>query len=351
MRPRDPESRARRRSIGEGGARLRRAGCKSMETQTFMRKRLLPLNPLRAFEATARYLSVSRAASELNVTPGAVSHQIRVLEDELKVLLFDRTPGQLRLTRHGLALQPSISAAFDSIAEASAFVSRQQTGGNLSVTCGQALASYWLLPRLGNFAKFYPGIRLKLMASGDDRDVALTDGDISICYGDGDWPQHHVRLWAHTTLTPVCNPTILNTRPLREPKDLAEHTILHSDEGGDWHRWFSAAKAPTITGARHFSLSNTHLAIEAAMNGHGVALCESLVVRHLIEEGRLMMPFSLTIPSSSAFYIVCPNELRNSGQVRAFADWLTTEVSEREQAAAPKPKPKRKTQRRPRKQP
>ncbi|MCC6914882.1 MAG: LysR family transcriptional regulator [Rhodospirillaceae bacterium] len=300
-----------------------------MECQAFMRKRLLPLNPLRAFEATARYLSISRAASELNVTPGAVSHQIRVLEDELNVMLFERSPGQLKLTAHGLALQPSSSAAFDSIAEASAFVSRQKTGGDLSINCGQALASYWLLPRLSNFTKFYPSIRLKLGAVGDDAAVVPDVSDVTLSFGDGNWPQFYTRLWTHTVLVPVCSPTILNANPLRSPQDLANHTIIHSDAGGEWHRWLIAAHTPTTIGKRHFNLSNTHLAIEAAIHGHGVALCEVMTVAGLIEDGRLMTPFARTIPSQSSFYIVCKNELRNSAPVRAFSQWLAGELSEK----------------------
>lgn len=312
-----------------------------MKCEAFMRKRLLPLNPLRAFEATARYLSISRAANELNVTPGAVSHQIRVLEDELDVTLFERNPGQLKLTAHGLALQPSISAAFDSIAEASAFVSRQKTGGDLSVNCGQALASYWLLPRLSRFTKFYPSIRLKLAAVSDDVAVTPDANDLTISLGDGNWPQFFTRLWTHTVLVPVCSPTILNVKPLRTPQDLEHHTIIHSDAGGEWHRWLCAAHMPTTMGKGHFNISNTHLAIEAAIHGHGVALCEAITVASLVEEGRLITPFGRTIPSQSSFHIVCRNELRNSAPVRAFSQWLIGELSENpsamERSAAQRP--------------
>src|SRR3954470_9036918 len=145
-----------------------------------MRKRLPPLNPLRAFEATARYLSVSRAATELNVTPGAVSHQIRALEEALSVSLFHREGGHLRLTSYGVALQPPIAAAFDSIAEATTLLTRQKTEGELVVSCGPALASFWLIPHLGSFAERYPGIRFTLIASNDDRGFSSADVDVAI---------------------------------------------------------------------------------------------------------------------------------------------------------------------------
>jgi LysR family glycine cleavage system transcriptional activator len=315
-----------------------------------MRKRLPPLNPLRAFEATARYLSVSRAAAELNVTPGAVSHQIRALEEALKVSLFHRDAGRLRLSSHGSALHPAIATAFDSIAEASALLTRQKTEGDLVVSCVPALASFWLIPHLGGFAKRYPGIQLKLMASNDDADIASPDVDLCIRYGNGAWPDRHVQLWTQMMLFPVCSPTLVNAKPLRDVSDLLHHTILHGDDGREWQNWLSVARAPSISGVRSYNMSDAHLAIEAAIHGHGVALGDSITTSRLLAEGKLIAPFALKVPAPAAFYIVCRNELRNAPIVNAFTDWMASEIApgkripaqKRARTPAPKSKARKK---------
>jgi len=289
-----------------------------------MRKRLPPLNPLRAFEATARHLSVSRAAKELNVTPGAVSHQVRALEEALRVKLFRRTAGHLQLSSYGSAYHPAIAAAFDSIAEASALLTRQKTEGDLVVSCVQALASFWLIPRLGTFSERYPDIRLKLVAA---EEADPTEVDVAIRYGVGPWPGFHAQLWSHVELFPVCSPTLMNQKPLRSVSDLAAHTLLHGDEeGSEWQMWLSAARAPTMVGARYLKLSNWHLALEAAVHGHGITLGDNITASSLLDEGKLIMPFGITVPASGAFYIVCRNELRNAATLRAFTDWLNSEL-------------------------
>jgi len=301
-----------------------------------MRNRLPPLNPLRAFEATARYLSASRAANELHVTPGAVSHQIRALEDELKVKLFDRSGGHLRLTSYGSALQPSVAAAFDSIAEAVASLTRSKTEGELVISCEQALASFWLIPHLTSFAEAYPGVHLKLIASNDDRDVDSTDVDLCIRYGNGPWRNRHVQLWTHLVLFPVCSPTLANSKPLRNVQDLAHHTILHGDDGTEWQNWLSAAKAPPMIDTHQFSItSNWHVALEAATYGHGIALGDNITINRLLEEGRLIMPFDLTIPAPGSFYTICRNEMRNTPIVCAFTDWLSSEITEEKAGRLP----------------
>jgi len=303
-----------------------------------MRKRLPPLNPLRAFEATARHLSVSRAAKELNVTPGAVSHQVRALEEALRVKLFRRTAGHLQLSSHGSAYHPAIAAAFDSIAEASALLTRQKTEGDLVVSCVQALASFWLIPRLGSFAERYPDIRLKLVAA-EEADPA--EVDVAIRYGSGPWPGFHAQMWSQVELFPVCSPTLVNQKPLRSVADLAAHTLLHGDEdGSEWQMWLHAARAPTMVGARYFKLSNWHLAIEAAVHGHGITLGDSITTSSLLADGKLIMPFGITVPASGAFYIVCRNELRNAATLRAFTDWLNSELVPEKRITPPAKKPR-----------
>jgi LysR family glycine cleavage system transcriptional activator len=290
-------------------------------------KRLPPLNPLRAFEATARYLSMSRAAMELNVTHGAISHQIRALERALSTELFHREGGRLRLSPQGSALLPTVSGAFDSIAEAIALLTRPEAEGHIVVSCVQAVMSFWLIPRLGTFSERYPGIRLKLIASNDDRDVYSPDVDLSIRYGHGTWPERHVQRWTEIALFPVCSPALSTRLLLRNPSDLAGQTLLHADDGREWQDWLIAAGAAPAACGPSMHLSDAHLALEAATHSLGFALGDTITASQLLADYRLIVPFDLAVPAPHAFYFVCRNELRNAPIVRAFTDWLFEEIA------------------------
>ena len=163
----------------------------------------------------------------------ALYAQAFTLEEALAVSLFHREGGHLRLTSYGSALQPSIAAAFDSIAEATTLLTRQKAEGELVVSCGPALASFWLIPHLASFTERHPGIRFTLIASNDDRGGSSAEVDVAIRYGNGPWPDRHVQLWTTMTLFPVCSPTLINAKPLRDVADLASHTLLPVVLGGE----------------------------------------------------------------------------------------------------------------------
>ncbi len=204
---------------------------------------LPPLNPLRAFEATARHGSLTKAAGELNVTHGAVSHQIRALEVRLKVRLFERAGQRLKLTPHGAELLPAVSTAFDGIAAATARMTRPSSSGALSVSCVPALLSLWIIPRLASFTAQYPEIRLTLNGSNDPLDIRSPDVDVCVLYGDGSWTDCWLKKWSDLELFPVVSPTLINSRPIRTIRDLADHVMLHADDGREWHTWLAAADA------------------------------------------------------------------------------------------------------------
>jgi LysR family glycine cleavage system transcriptional activator len=184
-------------------------------------KRLPPLNPLRAFEATARQGSLTLAAEELRVTHGAISHQIRALEGTLKVKLFRREGRQLRLTTNGAELLPAVSSAFDGIAAATVRLTRPATSGELSVSCVPAVLSLWLIPRLGGFTARYPGVRLRLSGSNDRSDLRSPDVDICFHYNDGNWSECWYKKWSDVVLFPVMSPKLSNERPIGTVRDLA----------------------------------------------------------------------------------------------------------------------------------
>ncbi|RUM97058.1 transcriptional regulator GcvA [Pseudaminobacter arsenicus] len=293
-----------------------------------MTKRLPPLNPLRAFEATARHGSLSKAAGELHVTHGAISHQIRALELSLGVKLFERVGQRLKLTAQGAELLPAVSSAFDGIAAATARMTRPSSSGSLVVSCVPALLSLWLIPRLGNFTARYPDVALRLIASNDPQDVRAADIDICVHYGDGGWTDCWFKKWSSIELFPVVSPTLINNRPIRTIRDLADHTRLHGDDGREWHIWLAAADALGLKPARELRLSDAQLSTEAAVHGNGVALGDTVTASGLLARGQLVSPFNLSVPAVDAFYVVCRTEARATPIVQLFIDWLFAEREE-----------------------
>jgi len=287
-----------------------------------MSDRLPPLNPLRAFEATARRGSVSAAARELNVTHGAVSHQIRALEEALNAALFERGGKRLKLTAQGALLLPAVTRAFGEIAATTALMKRPATSGELTVTCVPALLSFWLIPRLNRFTEQYPDVRLTLIASNDPGQLHSRDVDICILYGDGNWSDFWTRLWSHLRLFPIASPTLVNSRPLRSVRDLADHVLFHGDDGREWNTWLAAADAIDLSrGQQHF-MSDARLSTEAALHGQGIALGDTITAGNLIAKGELIVPFDLTVPANDAFYVTCRHEVRAAPIAKVFIDWL-----------------------------
>lgn len=293
-----------------------------------MASRLPPLNPLRAFEATARRGSVSAAARELNVTHGAVSHQIRALEEALDTVLFERGGKRMKLTPQGALLLPAVTNAFDEIATATALMKQPETRGEITVACVPALLSLWLIPRLNTFTDQFPGVRVTLIASNDPDNLRSLDTDVSVLYGDGNWPDCWTRLWSHLQLFPVASPTLLNSRPLRSVRDLADHTLFHGDDGREWNTWLSAADAIDVSRGRQHFMSDARLSTEAALHGQGIALGDTITASNLIARGELVVPFDLTVPANHAFYVACRQSVRQTPIVKVFIDWLFASIEE-----------------------
>lgn len=290
-----------------------------------MSRRLPPLNPLRAFEATARHGSLTKAAAELSVTHGAVSHQIKALEASLDVQLFERNGQRLKLTPQGAELLPAVSSAFEGIAAATARMKRPVSTGTLAISCVPALLSFWLIPRLGSFAAQYPGIEVTLNASNDPGEIRSADIDLCLLYGNGSWADCWVKKWSDLELFPVVSPTLINNRPIRTIRDLADQTILHADDGREWQTWLAAADAIDLSRAQKHHFSDARLSVEAAVHGHGVALGDTVTASSLLARGQLVTPFNLSVPAVDAFYVACRNDLRSVPIVRLFIDWLFAE--------------------------
>jgi LysR family glycine cleavage system transcriptional activator len=288
--------------------------------------RLPPLNALRAFDATARHLTVVKAADELHVTPSAVSHQLRTLEDALGVQLFSRSKTRLKLTSHGEALLPSVRSAFQLIANAAARLGDPVIAGNLVVSAPVGFSSRVLTRHIGEFLSAHPDVQFRLVASNDDREVYSPSVDLCIRYGTGIWPDRHVRLLTHVELFPVCNPALVNGQiGMRSVQELEGHLLLCEDGGAGWTRWLLAAGA-TVAGFRMTEMGNAHIAMEAAVHAQGVALGDSLLVGDDLADGRLVRLFDSSIPAKHAYYLVGRPEACESPLVTAFIDWVLGRV-------------------------
>jgi LysR family glycine cleavage system transcriptional activator len=291
------------------------------------RSRLPPLNALRAFDAVARHQTVVKAANELNVTPSAVSHQLRTLEEALGVQLFSRDKTRLKLTPNGDALLPSVRAAFQLIANAAARVGDAVMAGDLVVSSPVGLTSRWMTRHVREFLQEYPDIRLKVITSNDDKEVYSPKVDVCIRYGTGVWPDRQVSLLSHVDLFPVCSPAMINgPQGVRTVDDLKGHLLLCEDAGSEWTRWLFAAPGTPPQGFRMIEMGNAHIAIEAALHGQGAALGDSLLVQDDLNEGRLVRLFKKSVPAKHAYHVVCREEVRQTPLAAAFISWVERKI-------------------------
>jgi LysR family glycine cleavage system transcriptional activator len=298
-----------------------------------MTARLPSLNGLRAFEAAARHLSFTVAASELNVTQTAVSHQIRRLEEELGIRLFVRQNRALALTPEAKDYLPGVRAAFNDLRLATDRLLRKDDDHVLTVSTLASLAAKWLLPRLATFQESHPGIDVRITTSPGLVDFRNGDVDAAIRYGRGHWPGTRAEWLTADELFPVCSPVLLEgDKPLRCPEDLAHHTLLHSSGGydDDWRLWLTAAGLPSnISKQPGLTFDLIFLTLQAAIDGSGVAMGRTSYVEADIAKGRLVVPFKVTLPADAGFYLVSPEAKADPPKLRAFRQWLKGSVQNR----------------------
>jgi len=294
-------------------------------------KRLPSLNALRAFAAAGRHLNLSGAAAELHVTPSALSHQIRALEDALGVSLFIRSRQGLELTEAGRRILPGVSAAFDAIGETLAQLRPAAASNVLNVSMLSTFAMRWFIPRLYRFQRQNPDIEVRISTSIDLVDFRRVDMDCAIRSGQGDWPETQALRLFDERFTPVCSPTLPEREgSLSSPADLARHTLLHSRlRPDDWRVWLSAAGLPGLKPAHEQQFETRNFAIAAAIRGLGVAIIDPILVQEELKDGRLIQPFTQTLPASSAYYLVWPDWREEAPKLAAFRDWLLSEAKER----------------------
>jgi LysR family transcriptional regulator, glycine cleavage system transcriptional activator len=303
-------------------------------------RRLPPLKALPDFEAAARHLSFTKAADELHVTHGAVSRQVKSLEDFLGVQLFRRLNRSLRLTDEGQAYVSTVRVLLEELADATDRVRKRDEQGGLVVSTTMSFTIKWLVPRLARFRERYPEIDVRVQAEDQVVDFARDGVDIGIRYGRGQYPGLKADRLINDDFVPVCSPALREgEHPLREPGDLKYHALLH--EMGtqiDWRMWLMAAGVEGIDPSRGPVYSHSSLIIQAAINGEGVALGRTALIIEDLAAGRLVVPFDITLKAEYAYYVVYPPRAVERAKVRAFRDWLLEEAAA-DRATAPASRP------------
>ncbi len=287
------------------------------------------LNGLRAFEAAARHLSFTRAAAELNVTQTAISHLIRRLEEQLGVPLFVRRNRALALTREAEAYLPSVSSAFDDLRRATERLRRTDREGLLTVSTTASLAAKWLVTRVAAFQDAYPGIEVRITTSSHLVDFEREEVDVAVRYGRGNWPGLRTDWLMAEGMFPVCSPSLLTgEHPLLSPEDLEHQTLLHATVSReDWQLWLTAVGLPvSLATRRGLSFDQSFMAIQAAVEGLGVALGRTRFVEADIAAGRLVVPFNVVLPADAGFYIVAPEATADTPKIALFREWLISSV-------------------------
>jgi LysR family glycine cleavage system transcriptional activator len=296
--------------------------------------RLPPLKSLKAFEVAARRGGFVAAADELNVTPAAVSHQVKVLESYLEIELFRRLSRGLELTEAGRELLPELSKGFDHFAHALGSLTAGELTGNLTVSVLPSFATLWLVPKLDSFLQTYPEIQLRVLTSNNPAVVRNEHADVLITYGNGNYPGLETRILMRESVFPVCAPSLLNNVPLRRYQDLQQHTLLHDidvqiDEPMmTWKRWFRDLGLTGVSASRNVEFGNSLLLTEASVRGQGVALGRMSLVQDHLATGRLVRPLKTSRPADYAYYFVTTQVNSEYPRVQTFYSWLEKQIED-----------------------
>lgn len=288
-----------------------------------MTNRLPPLNALKAFEAAARHLSIKHAAEELCVTPGAVSQMIKVLEEHLRVRLFERVTRGIYLTDAGHDYLPSIRNAFRQIADASERIAAQRDSGLLTVSATPFFASAWLVPRLSSFREIQPDIDLQIVTSNALVDFSRSEVDVAIRHGLGRYPGLRSDRVVTVEVVAVATPGLVERLGLPgRPSDLAHWPQVHDAERKGWSLWFETHGVPERMAARGPSFDDSGLLLKAILAGQGAGLLPAALVEDELRDGRLVQLSPAVNMEDFAYYLVYPDNKQQQPKISAFRDWI-----------------------------
>ena len=292
---------------------------------------------LRTLEAAGRHLNFTRAADELGLTPAAVSYQIKEIEDQLGLVLFSRTSRTIRLTEQGVAVYDAAVDALDILGRAVARARKMARGASqLKVSADAHLAAKWLMRRVESFRKAHPEVELRFDISSELRDFDQDDIDVAIRFGVGRYPGLASHRLFDNVIIPVCSPALLLAGPpIREPRDLLDHTLAHIEWARqgvtwpNWRMWMAAAGVDDFDDSRTVVFRNSGDVLQAAIDGSVVALADFAMVANDLSEGRLVRPFELGIrvPPEFAYFLVYPLAAADDPRIVAFRDWVLPEAA------------------------
>ena len=292
---------------------------------------------LRTLEAAARHLNFTRASDELGLTPAAVSHQIKEIEDQLGVSLFARTSRSMRLTPAGAVLFEASGDAISLMNRAVARAQKLARGQSLlKVTADAHFAAKWLMRRLDRFREIRPDIELRFDISYEVRNFEVDDIDVAIRFGGGKYPGLSSDRLFDNVIVPVCSPHLLERGPpLTEPRDLFNHRLVHIDwsrrgvSWPNWPMWMAAAGIDDFDDSRAVVFGTSSDCIQAAIEGSAVALADFAMIAHDLSEGRLVQPFELGVRMAPefAYHLVYPQAAANDPRIAAFRAWILDEAS------------------------
>lgn len=302
------------------------------------RDRLPPLSALRVFEAAARHESFKQAAEELFVTPGAVSQQIRLLEEHVGVELFVRDGRRVVLSDAGKASAQILREAFEKMFEATRLMKAGTQKGRVTVSAAPSFAAKWLMPRLYDFSAANEDIDVWVSADMTPVDFAVTDIDLAVRYGNGHYTGLHVEHLLAEAVVPVCSPLLFEAAPIKKPVDLAHHVLLHDAGDGDpscpdWPMWLKAHGVEGVDATRGPRFNQASMVIEAAVAGRGVALAKRAIADADLQAGRLKVLFDeKDAPLNYGYYLVWPQTRDPSPAQLRFMEWLRNEARKAEPA-------------------
>jgi LysR family glycine cleavage system transcriptional activator len=293
-----------------------------------MARRLPPLNGLKAFEAAARSESFTRAAEELNVTQGAVSHQVKALEDTLGLKLFRRERQRLIITEAGRDYLAVIRDAFDRITVGTERLLQRRESGVLTVSTSPDFAAKWLVNRLSRFAESCPGVDLRVAAATHYVDFARDDVDVAIRHGDGHWPGLDVERLYSERLFPVCSPKLaVGRNRITKVADLLKFPLLRLEDARNWKRMFEAAGVNATVGPGPV-LNRASMLIDAAIDGQGIALTRTALAAWDLVKGRLVRPVNISLRMANTYWFVCPKAASNVPKIATFRNWVLAEAAD-----------------------
>lgn len=295
-------------------------------------RRLIQLNALRAFEAAARHGSFVRAAAELGVTAAAVGQQVRLLEDRCGAPLFERQGKKLKLTEPAREVLPDINDAFDRLAQAADRLQESRRAPLVSVTLPPSLAAKWLIPRIERFRMAHSDVDVRLDTTDRLADLARENIGVGIRYGSGRYPGLEATLLMSEEVFPVCSPSLLRSRKLKQPDDLASFRLIHDTTMErhatfpTWATWLKVAGARRADARRGLRINSSIMSLQAAIEGHGIALARSVIVAEDLRERRLVRPLRTACPTNYSYYLIYPAGLPLSRSASAFCHWLKKEA-------------------------